>query len=93
MKANDPAFRTLAARFSDKTHYPMGHKISNDSLWQDIAEVYQSTFDTMSNSFIEKNVVELLNNMDEKIEIIDNTLDPFVLRPSLVRTRCGLCPV
>ena len=83
----------VAARFSDGTHYPMGHKISDDSLWQDIAEVYQSGYETLCHSFTKKNVVEMLYSMNEKIEIIDNILDPFVLRPSLVRTRCGLCPV
>jgi transcriptional regulator with XRE-family HTH domain len=83
----------VAARFGDKTYYTMGHRISEDSLGQDMAEVYKSAFETLCHSFTNKNVVEMLHSMDENIKVIDDTLDPFVLRPLLVRTRCGLCPV
>ena len=44
-------------------------------------------------SFIDKGIPEMLHRVDEKIEVIDDVLDPFILRPLLVRTRCELCPV
>jgi len=83
----------VAARFGDKTYYSMGYRISEDSLGQDMADVYKLAYDTLHLSFTDKNIADMLSRMDESIAVIDDALDPFVLRPLLVRTRCGLCPV
>jgi len=83
----------VVACFGDETYYSMGYRINEDSLGQAMAKVYKSAFETLRHSFINKDIAEMLHKMDEKIEIIDDALDPFVLRPLLVRTRCELCPV
>jgi len=79
--------------FSDETYHTIGHRINDDSLGQEMAEVYGSAFKILCQNFTDKNIAEMLRRMDENIRVIDDTLDPFVLRPLLVRTRCGLCPV
>jgi len=81
------------AYFGDGTYHTIGHRLSEDSLGQDMTEVSKVAFETLCQSFSNKSISEMLHRMDEKIEVIDDALDPFVLRSLLVRTRCELCPV
>ena len=81
------------AYFSDQSHFPLWHRLSDVSLNPDMVEVCKHAFDILYQSFIDKNIPEMFHRMDEKIEVIDDALDPFILRPLLVRTRCELCPV
>jgi predicted transcriptional regulator len=83
----------VVACYDDGTYHTIGHRINDDFLGQDMAEVYKSAFDTLCFNFTSKNIAEILRRMDENIKVIDDTLDPFVLHPLLVRTRCELCPV
>ncbi len=83
----------VVAYFSDQTRYDLGHRLREVSLGPDMVAVCELAFKTVCQSFSDKNIAEILHRMDEKIEEIDDALDPFVLRPLLVRTRCELCPV
>ena len=83
----------VVAYFSDQSRYVLGHRLSEVSLSPDMAEVCKLSFETLYQSFIDKGIPEMLHRVDEKIEVIDDVLDPFILRPLLVRTRCELCPV
>jgi len=83
----------VVAYFGDGTYHTIGHRLSEDSLGQDMTEVSKVAFETLCQSFSNKSISEMLHRMDEKIEVIDDALDPFVLRSLLVRTRCELCPV
>lgn len=76
----------------DRTYYDFAHRLSEVSLGPDMAEVCKLSFETLYQSFIDKGIPEMLHRVDEKIEVIDDALDPFVLRPLFVRTRCELCP-
>jgi transposase-like protein len=83
----------VVAYFGDGTYHTIGHRLSEDSLCQDMKEVSIFAFETLCQSFSNKSIAEMLHRMDKNIEVIDDALDPFVLRPLLVRTRCELCPV
>ncbi|MBA7593003.1 hypothetical protein ES708_35212 [subsurface metagenome] len=83
----------VVAVFGDGSHYSIGHRLSEASLGPDMTEVCELAFETLCQSFSDKSIPEMLHRMYEKIEVIDDALDPFILRPLLVRTRCELCPV
>jgi len=83
----------VIASFGDQTRFDLGHRLREVSLGPDMAAVCELAFKTMCQSFSDKSIAEMLHRMNEKIEVIDDALDPFVLRPLLVRTRCELCPV
>ena len=81
----------VVAYFSDGTYHTIGHRLSEDSLGPDMTEVCNLVFGTLYRNFTD--IPEMLHAMEEKIEEIDDALDPFILRPLLLRTRCELCPV
>jgi len=83
----------VTAFFGDQTRFDLGHRLRDVSLGPDRAAVYELALKTMRQSFSDKSIAEMLHRMNEQIEVIDDALDPFVLRPLLVRTRCELCPV
>ncbi len=83
----------LVTVLNDGSRYFIGHRLSEVSLSQGMEEVCKFVFDTLWQSFSSKRIPEMLRRMDVKIEVIDDALDPFILRPLLVRTRCKLCPV
>ena len=83
----------VIAFFGDQTRFDLGHRLREVSLGPDMVAVCELAFKTMCQSFSDKGIAEMLHRMDEKIEVIDDALDPFILRPLLVRTRCELCPV
>ncbi len=83
----------IVACFADGTFFPLGHRLIEVSVSPDMADLYKLAFKTLCQSFTDKSIPEMLHRMDEKIEIIDDALDPFILRPLLIRTRCSLCPV
>jgi predicted transcriptional regulator len=83
----------VVAVLADGSYLSIGHRLSEVSLGPDMAEVCKLSFETLYQSFIDKGIPEMLHRVDEKIEVIDDALDPFILRPLLVRTRCELCPV
>ncbi len=83
----------VAAWFADGTVFLLGHSLIEVSVSSAMEGVCKLAFETLCQSFSDKSIPEMLHRMDEKIEIIDDALDPFVLRPKLVRTRCDLCPV
>ena len=82
----------VVAYFADGT-YDIGHRLSEASLGPDMVAVCKLAFKTLCQSFSDKSIAEMLHAMEEKIEEIDDALDPFILRPLLLRTRCELCPV
>jgi len=82
----------IIAVCGDRT-YDFAYRSSEVSLVADMAEVLKLSYETLYQSFNDKGIPEMLRRMEEKIEVIDDALDPFVLRPLLVRTRCELCPV
>lgn len=63
------------------------------TLAQEVAAVCNAALRILYPQYMADEVLGKIRIMDEKIEKIDDTLDPFVLRPLLVRTRCDLCPV
>lgn len=63
------------------------------ALAQDVATVCNHALQKLYPQYMVDEILGMLHRMDEKIEIIDDALDPFILRPLLVRTRCELCPV
>jgi len=73
--------------------YDFAYRASEVSLVPDMTEVLKLSYETLYQSFNDKGIPEMLHRIDEKIEVIDDALDPFILRPLLVRTRCKLCPV
>jgi transposase-like protein len=73
--------------------YDFAYRLSEVSPGPDMAEVCKLSYETLCQSFSDKGIPEMLHRVDEKIEVIDDALDPFILRPLLVRTRCKLCPV
>jgi len=79
--------------FGGQRYYDFEYKVSEVSLGPDMAEVYNHSLEPLNQSFNDKGISEMLHRTDEKIEVIDDALDPFILRPLLVRTRCELCPV
>ena len=83
----------VTASFGDQTRFDLGHRLREVSLGPDMAAVCELAFKTMCQNFSDTSIVEMRHRMNEKIEVIDDALDPFVLRPLLVRTRCELCPV
>ena len=62
------------------------------ALAQDVATVCNHALPKLYPQYMVDKILGMLHRMDEKIEEIDDALDPFVLRPLLVRTRCELCP-
>jgi len=83
----------VVAYFSDETYHTIGHRLSEDSLGLDMTEVCNLVFGTLYRNFTDKRIPEMLHAMEEKIEDLDDALEPFVLRPLLLLTRCELCPV
>jgi len=79
--------------FGGQTYYDFEYRLSEVSLGPDMAEVYNHSLEPLNQSFNDKGISEMLHRTDEKIEVIDDALDPFILRPLLVRTRCELCPL
>lgn len=77
----------------DRRYYDFGYRSNEVSLVPDMIEVLKLSYETLYQSFNDKSIPEMLHRIDEKIEVIDDALDPFILRPLLVRTRCKLCPV
>ncbi len=63
------------------------------ALAQEVAEVCNNALQDLYPRYMVDEILGMLHRMDEKIEVIDDALDPFILRPLLVRTRCELCPV
>jgi len=73
-------------------YYASSYKLSEVSLGPDMAEVYKLSFEILYQSFSGKGISEMLNTMKEKIDKVGDSLDPSVLRPQILRTRCELCP-
>ncbi len=74
--------------------YPLGLMVSEVSLSQDkMVTLCDSAFKTLRQSFVDKRIPEELSTEKKKVEDVQDALDPFILRPLLVRTRCELCPV
>jgi len=63
------------------------------ALAQDVVAVCNLALQNLYPQYMVDEILGMIHSMDEKIEEIDDALDPFVLRPLLVRTRCELCPV
>jgi len=63
------------------------------ALAQEVATVCNLALQNLYPRYMADEIQEMRYRMDEKIEEIDDALDPFILRPLLVRTRCELCPV
>ena len=63
------------------------------ALAQEIAAVCNLALRNLYPRYMVDEILGMLHTMDEKNEVIDDALDPFMLRPLLVRTRCELCPV
>ena len=63
------------------------------ALAQEVATVCNLALQNLYPRYMVDEILGMIHRMDEKIEGIDDALDPFVLRPLLVRTRCELCPV
>jgi len=63
------------------------------ALAQEVAAVCNNALQDLYPRYMVDEILGMLQRMDEKIEVIDDALDPFILRPLLVRTRCTLCPV
>lgn len=61
--------------------------------FREVAAVCNHALQKLYPRYMVDEILGMLHRMDEKIEIIDDALDPFILRPLLVRTRCDLCPV
>lgn len=65
---------------------------SETALAQEVATVCNLALQNLYARYMADEIQGMRHRMDEKIEEIDDALDPFVLRPILVRTRCDLCP-
>jgi uncharacterized protein YukE len=63
------------------------------ALAQEVATVCNLALQNLYPRYMADEIQGMRYRMDEKIEEIDDALDPFILRPLLVRTRCELCPV
>ena len=63
------------------------------ALAQEVATVCNLALQNLYPLYMADEIQGMRHRMDEKIEEIDDALDPFILRPLLVRTRCELCPV
>ena len=63
------------------------------ALAQEVATVCNLALQNLYPRYMADEIQGMRHRMDEKIEEIDDALDPFILRPLLVRTRCELCPV
>lgn len=72
--------------------YAFEHGLSEVSLGPDMLEVCKLSFETLYQSFSGKGISEMLHTMKEKIDKIGDSLDPSILRPQILRTRCELCP-
>ena len=66
---------------------------TDPALAQEVAAVCNNALQDLYPRYMVDEILGMLHRMNEKIEVIDDALDPFVLRPLLVRTRCELCPV
>ncbi|MBA7572016.1 hypothetical protein ES708_13790 [subsurface metagenome] len=75
-----------------QTFYEFGERLSEVSLGPDMLEVCELLFETLYQSFIGKGISEMLDTMRGKIDKIGDSLDPSILRPQILRTRCELCP-
>jgi len=77
-----------------QAYYAFTERLSEVSLGPDtdMLEVCKLSFETLYQSFIGKGISEMLHTMKEKIDKIGDSLDPSILRPQILRTRCKLCP-
>ncbi|MBA7593041.1 hypothetical protein ES708_35251 [subsurface metagenome] len=75
-----------------QTFYEFGEKLGEVSLGPDMLGVCEPSFETLYQSFISKGISEMLDTMRGKIDKIGDSLDPSILRPQILRTRCELCP-
>lgn len=66
---------------------------TNTALAQKVTAVCNDALQALYPRYVVDEILGMIHRMDEKIEEIDDALDPFVLRPLLVRTRCELCPI
>lgn len=72
--------------------YAFQERVSEVSLGPDMLGVCEPSFETLYQSFISKGIPEMLDTMREKIDKVGDSLDPSILRPLILRTRCRLCP-
>ena len=63
------------------------------ALAQEVATVCNLALQNLYPLYMADEIQGMRHRMDEKIEEIDDALDPFILYPLLVRTRCILCLV
>jgi len=63
------------------------------ALAQEVATVCNFALQDLYPRYMADEIQGMRHRMEEKIEEIDDALDPFILYPLLVRTRCILCPV
>jgi len=63
------------------------------ALAQEVATVCNLALQNLYPRYMVDEIQGMRHRMDEKIEEIDDALDPFILHPLLVRTRCTLCSV
>jgi len=66
---------------------------TESALAQEVATVCNLALQNLYPRYMADEIQGMRHTMDEKIEEIDDALDPFILRPLLVRTRCTLCSV
>jgi len=82
----------VAVEIGCQTHYTFGYRLSDVSLGPDMLRVCELSFETLYRSFSDKGISEMLDTIREKIDKIADRLDPSILRPQILRTRCDLCP-
>jgi len=75
-----------------RTFYAFMERVSKVSLGPDMLEVCELSFEPLYQSFISKGISEMLDTMRGKIDKVGDSLDPSILRPQILRTRCELCP-
>jgi len=82
-------FRVIAGTYELKLIFSE----TEAALAQEVATVCNLALQNLYPLYMADEIQGMRHRMDEKIEEIDDALDPFILRPLLVRTRCELCPV
>ncbi|MFC1926778.1 hypothetical protein ACFLWV_03405 [Chloroflexota bacterium] len=71
----------------------LGPNVSEKELAEGLVEVCNWAYNNLSHS---DTVVEIKNTVSEirsKTDKLEGMLDPMLLRPMILRTRCDLCPV
>lgn len=82
-------FRVITGSYELKLNFSE----TEAALAQEVATVCNLALQNLYPLYMADEIQGMRHRMDEKIEEIDDALDPFILRPLLVRTRCELCPV